>query len=440
MVLSHHKKRSWSSTLGQNPFRRDGEGGVSAEPHPSGSGIGNNPAAPSQMVASGEMDMQSIVERYHSLALVHYDQTKRRRLESAARSQQNSQRLEMISTLQKKAQDVFNYCSRVLRSEEHTRRENERERREVEEEMRRAEREKALAEDFLRRFDQHADRGGEEQNELGSGGRIGGIPSRFLDLSHFPKLKKSAGKDGMFTPEEEEEEEAGKQMSRPIIDCTEEAGGTSSAAPHAWDDNGGISSSHLHPMRIPSFGIPQEVALTRTLQSKQNTKRIYLTDASLSHVNGTYIQEGSYNGAPLFVRVGPPRNFMGKWPCSVVLRREAVVPTPSKREKKRAKPGGSQPNSRKGTEVEYAWKIGLVPAHRIKHPRIIGYFIANEVPQHPKKRVSNIDRMEEDDEDDESYLEPPADGWRVFQDATVESGGSSNNLGRASSLKILCEE
>ena len=48
-----------------------------------------------------------------------------------------------------------------------------------------------------------------------------------------------------------------------------------------------------------------------------------ITNASLSHVNGTYIWEGMHNDAPLYVCAGGPRKFMGR-DCAVVLRRERM--------------------------------------------------------------------------------------------------------------------
>mmetsp|Transcript_10134 Transcript_10134/g.18285 ORF Transcript_10134/g.18285 Transcript_10134/m.18285 type:complete len:476 (+) Transcript_10134:43-1470(+) len=466
VLVAPRKKRSWSTTLHSRTtlFRHDDGGGTNINPHPGGiphplhhprrdrdstddDAKGTTEAAPpSHHQMAGQMDMQSILERYHSLALTHHTQTKRRRLESAARSTQNSQRLEQLTTLHKMAQDTLNFCTKVLRSEEHLRRENERERREVEEEMRRAEREKALAEEFLSRFAGSANHHRHHhalyhaegrmnhaeniENEGQHSRRIGGIPSKFLDLSHFPKLRKSfhegkGAKHDVFSPETD-----GKQTSRPIIDCTEE-----SASLHCHSNNSiGGPSSHF-PMRIPSFGgVPQEVALTgNTTQSKQNTKRIYISNASLSHVNGTYIQEGCYNDAPLFVRVGPPRKFMGKWDCSVVLRRE-----------KEAIKGGPSGGGGGGEIFDYIWKIGLVPAHRITHPRTIGYYMANEdsgrnhhIVASIPKRVSNVDRMEEDDAEESMYFEPPVEGWRVFQET---AGVGSNTLGRASSLMVSYEE
>jgi len=526
LLVAHRKKRSWSTTChGRSPlFRHDrGSGGNNSHHHSrhdrhsiASSKLANKGALSSshpppprrKKLSEKSVSMQSILERYHSLALTHYTQTKRRRLESAARSTQNSQRLEQLTSLHKMAQDTLNFCTEVLRSEEeHVRRENERERREVEEEMKRAEREKALAEDFLSRFgvggeegcgeggatglhDHHPRNLHHEEGEManhaeniendisGNSHRIGGIPSKFLDLSHFPKLRKSfhegkgAKHDAFSSPDNNMMDgKDDSKMTHAIIDCTKE-----SASPRRLSIQDNNSNAHHLPTRIPSFGvppfgIPPEVALkpdshnTNATQSKQNTKRIYISHASLSHVNGTYIQEGCYNDAPLFVRVGPPRKFMGKWDCSVVLRREEEGLSPAASSPKSMEEGGgtttttpSKPLGKKmDAPVDYVWKIGLVPAHRITHPRIIGYYAAKEdgsscISNHPHnqamtispKRVSNIDRMEEDtteaadhfydDDEEESsmYYEPPVEGWRVFQE--------NNVVGRASSLKVSYEE
>eukprot|EP00584_Thalassiosira_punctigera_P003629 CAMPEP_0172534492 /NCGR_PEP_ID=MMETSP1067-20121228/6838_1 /TAXON_ID=265564 ORGANISM="Thalassiosira punctigera, Strain Tpunct2005C2" /NCGR_SAMPLE_ID=MMETSP1067 /ASSEMBLY_ACC=CAM_ASM_000444 /LENGTH=371 /DNA_ID=CAMNT_0013319293 /DNA_START=26 /DNA_END=1137 /DNA_ORIENTATION=+ len=358
-VLAPSKKRSWSATHhARTPLfpRHDGCSGVPQPYHqvrrdPSvaadAKGATAGPALPSPVRHPGHtMDMQSVLERYHSLALTHQAQAKRRRLESAAREARASRRLKELATLRGMAQDALDMCTRVLRGEEDAKRDDERERREAEKELGKAESERRLAEEFLSRFRGGSGGGGATHRRCRSlerleGGRsvaendenegrhmIGGIPSKFLDLSHFPKLKKSfelkkslrggggAGRkhdrcDVVFSSDEVD----GKQKRPPIIDCTNE-----SASPRRH--SGGHEVTHF-PTRIPSFGVPQEVALTSSnTQSKQNTKRIYISRASLSHANGTYVQEGRYNHAPLFVRVGPPRKFMGKWDCSVVLRRE----------------------------------------------------------------------------------------------------------------------
>ena len=387
-------------------------------------------------------NMQSILERYHSLALAHYTQTKRRRIAAANRTAQNSARLEQFTKLQRMATDTLNLCTEVLRNEEYHRKENEREWKVVEMEMQRATREKALAEDFLSKVgmtttgvggsppnnnkgmmendatdNENVENGGEGGGE--GDYTIGGIPSRFLDLSHFPKLQRKGGGGGGATVK--------SMKHHPIIDCTEE----DTAAHFA-------SSLGQRATRIPSFGVPSEVALTtfNNKMQKQNSKRIYINNASLLHVNGTYIQEGMYNDAPLFVRVGDPRKFWGKLDCSVVLRRE----------KKTKKDSSSMTTTMRGNnknkKVEYIWKIGLVPAHRITHPRIIGYFTASEddfvSAATTRANISSaastvlIDQMDEDF-DDEDLIDPPAEGWRVCQHER------STVKGRATSLKVSYE-
>jgi hypothetical protein len=141
---------------------------------------------------------------------------------------------------------------------------------------------------------------------------IGGIPRKFLDLSHFKK----------FAPQEA----------------------------HV------IADENHHP-----------VTTAKTTRCKHPSNRIHIHNAPLPHVNGTYIQDGTYNASPLFVRVGPPRKFMGKFDCCVVLRRELLGDVGK-------------------------WKIGLVPSHTITHPRLIGYYECEE------KEVGEL----------------PVEGWRVL--------------------------
>lgn len=449
------------------------------------------------------------------------------------------------------AKDTLDFCEGILRSEQgfimrSSSREVEEEEmmeqsREEEEdgELKRAEREKTLAENFLRQYG-NGD-GDEGSNNANNDGRmmmndenaiieqhkeeeehtIGGIPSRFLDLSHFPQFKKklfrSGGdkkkKNNIFSPDaadygdDGDGDGEGKKKSRAIIDCTEESPrrrrldfldrkmGGKDSVPMRIPSFGcsGFGSSYNTPQQqqqqagIPEQGIPQEICASAVgacgenkKAQKQNTKRIYISRASLSHVNGTYVQEGNYNDAPLFVRVGPPRKFMGKWDCSVVLRRERCYESSdydmtTKRVGKKQPPvakGGDEKNEKyrnNGKEAtywkeqRYVWKIGLVPTHRITHPRIIGYFVATERDETkrrivPPKRVSaNIDCMDEDfDDDDDDYktleacsLEPPVEGWKVFQQQQQEGVGSSggvgvsagtNVVGRASGLKVSYEE
>ena len=419
-----------------------------------------------------QVNLQSILERYHSLALAHYTQTKRRRIETSNRAAQNSARFAQITKLQRMATDTLDFCTKVLRNEEYYRKENERECNEVEMEMQRASREKALAEDFLSKVGLSTStlsgrcssssnlhyssrqltntKGMMEKNDtdnenVENGGgieggdyTIGGIPSRFLDLSHFPKLqqrRKGGGRGATVMKSMKHDPVAEDCKHHPIIDCTEEDN-----TAHYFASSLGQGGA----TRIPSFGVPSEVvALTTTNNNKmqkQNSKRIYITNASLLHVNGTYIQEGTYNDAPLFVRVGDPRKFWGKYDCSVVLRREKKTKAAGISTAPR---GNGRANNTTKAE-EYIWKIGLVPAHRITHPRIIGYFTASEddvVPAATTMTANNtssavsttlIDQMDEDF-DDQDLIDPPAEGWRVCQQER------STAKGRATSLKVSYE-
>ena len=80
------------------------------------------------------------------------------------------------------------------------------------------------------------------------------------------------------------------------------------------------------------------------------------------------------------------------------------------------------------SSTRYVWKIGLVPANCVFHPRIICYFKNNS-------NVSGVlvDRMDESDDDErgETFFDPPPDGW--------SSSSPGDILGRASSLKISYE-
>ena len=351
----------------------------------------------------------------------------------------------------------------------------------VEQEMKRAERERAKAEEYYFQFGISGRnsltkvsnnrtrsalgerKSSSSENIENRGGKnlasIGGIPSKFLDLSHFPKLQKLVSRSrnhndsSMFSSEEldGEEDVVCCKKKQPIIDCTEEGVAASAMSPSRRYGNinvdDGIRGYSVHDTAMKSassflpLGIPQEVITASPSkhhhnQQKQNTTRIYISHSSLPHVNGTYIPEGLYNGAPIFVRVGPPRKFMGKFDCSVVLRREKKVEQVAVGKKK----------SGASAKEEYNWKIGLVPAHRITHPRLICYFVANEKATSPSssgefvptKRVSNMDNMMDEDCGMDGYIEPPTDCWRVFQEAATKGG--SNAAGRASSLKVSHEE
>jgi hypothetical protein len=57
-----------------------------------------------------------------------------------------------------------------------------------------------------------------------------------------------------------------------------------------------------------------------------------------------------------------------------------------------------------------------------------------------------MDEDDLDEEEEETYFDPPADGWRVFQEARAVSkvsafvsGARTGNLGRASCLRISYE-
>lgn len=290
---------------------------------------------------------------------------------------------------------------------------------------------------------------------------IGGIPKRFLDLTHFPRLRSSSrfpadawtpsptlpqeGKWKCFPGEKVEEKDHGKGNSTShIIDCTEgnytelpaQGGHRDPALP---DRIPPTCHSHPHDLcrddtamgaNASSDGNGHESATQR----KEIQSRIYLSHASLSHVNGTYIQEGTYNQAPLFVRVGPPRKFMGKWDCAVVLRRERVV---EEEEETTPGGGGADENCQRSREKNYVWKIGLVPSRRITHPRIIGYYYTGEDNATASKTGMTMTTTTRTTliEDEKEYYEPPTLGWRVYHNK--KEGYSS---GKASGLRIFYEE
>ena len=351
-----------------------------------GVGVSNNrPNLKAPNLTNQQPDMQTVLKQYHSLAIANYTQTKRRKVIASQQAAQNKQRCEQITTLKRMATDTLNFCTKVLKSEEHYRRENEKDMKQLDEDMKRAVREKALAEDFLNKVgmgggcnssslhssDHESMWNGEKEDYL-----VGGIPSRFLDLQHFPSLQK-----GLMN----KKHQAVKGCKRPIIDCTPEEP---------------TSFRHM----IPS-GIPMEVSLNSGKKMKQNTKRVFISHASVNHVNGTYIQEGQFNDAPLFIKVGAPRKFWGKYDCNIVLRREK----------------------------ENVWKIGLVPAHRVSHPRIISYYVAEEGTTSSNK-LHLIDQMDEDDFEESSYyITAPSSGWRVSNDM------DSSTKGRASDLVLSYE-
>ncbi len=326
---------------------------------------------------------------------------------------------------------------------------------------------------------------------------IGGIPSKFLDLSHFPHLLRKPfrgggpgggqhhrHRDAFVSPEDELGELGGEgggsgngKRRRTIIDCTED------------DANDASAPRRLPPAPVPSFGcagdgggvpggVPGELAVPDDRlrssamprdDAKRDARRACVSNASLPHVNGTYIRGGTHNGAPLFVRAGGPRKFMGR-DCAVVLRREWAddhPPATAGEEQQRCpgggggamgEDGGGRVGPGGGATGHYEWKIGLVPANCVGHPRIISYFLAREEnrrctsssgPSGGSGRSDEMDWMDEDDldEEEETHVGPPADGWRVFQEArgaggkvsTFVSGARTSNLGRASCLRISYE-
>ena len=404
--------------------------------------------------SNNRLTMEAILHRYHSLAKAHYAETKRRHVESNQRTLENTHRMQQLTNLQRMASETHALATSLLRSEQHLHRENQRERQDIERDLKKAEQERALAEDFLRKiggaggycFDYTA-----AENSMGGGegvhvdndrGTIGGVPRKFLDLSHFPKLREGGSRGDAYKSDDDDDEDiigytqkcSKKQRSslHNIIDCTE-----------AEDTEEKQSSYSMHldenfPTRIPSHQA-METTTTTTVPSKtqkKNTKRIYISHATLSHVNGTYIQEvGCYNNAPVFVLAGPPRRFLG-YDCSIVLRRERisseeyqslsrrddVIPSSSRNQ------GSSSSNSSSASPHHFIWKIGLAPALRVTHPRLIGYYFAHEDVRDCAV-MSSMDLM--GDEEDSSYFEPPVGGWRVFQEY---------GQGRVSGLKVNYEE
>lgn len=344
--------------------------------------------------------------------------------------------MQQLTTLQKMASETHALASNLLRSEQNLYRENQRERQDIEKELKRAEQEKALAEDFLSKIGSFACNHGNSMNVMGDlnvdneRGTIGGVPRKFLDLSHFPKLRKVDNKS------EVNDEIIGcvlqenNKKRRHIIDCTEE-----DAQKMNLEDSPSARIPFMSP--IPQGFSSQAMETTffdggaASKTQKKNTKRIYITDASLAHVNGTYIQEVGccYNNGPVFVLAGPPRKFMG-FDCSVVLRRESVSPEEYQSLSRDAAVVHNLKNNDGGSSTpHFIWKIGLSPAHRVTHSRMIGYYFAHEDPSDHAAVMSVMDLMGEDD--NSTYFEPPVHGWRVFH----ESG-----QGRTSGLKVNYEE
>eukprot|EP00985_Skeletonema_marinoi_P019920 scaffold11601_cov125-Skeletonema_marinoi.AAC.1 len=137
------------------------------------------------------LTMEAILHRYNSLAQTHYADTKRRHIESSQRTLQNSQRLQQLTNLQKMASETHALATNLLRSEQNVYRENQRERQDIEKELKKAEQEKALAEDFLSKIGSFTCKKNvmEDLQVDDERGTIGGVPRKFLDLSHFPKLR-----------------------------------------------------------------------------------------------------------------------------------------------------------------------------------------------------------------------------------------------------------
>ncbi|KAL9182299.1 hypothetical protein ACHAXT_012951 [Thalassiosira profunda] len=359
-VRAPTKKRGWTATLPRRPpFRPSNHHHQSRDGATLTSHTSNAPPA--------QTGMRSLAERYRALAAAHYAKSKRRKLSAVARCERDAARVAQLTTLQSMARNTLNFCTEALQSEATNRREGEREKREAEEELRRAAGERRAAERFLSKLgirskkqraeddsmdedEGDGENSGETENAL-----IGGIPSKFLDLSHFPRLRKMVKRqnEAFFSPTKSDTHPSG------FIDCTEEAASPAryplrNESYPSFNSDGGL------PMRIPSFGlhgepqgIPHEVALTGNSQ-KGSAARVCVSRASLPHVNGTYLQEGSYNGAPLFVRVGPPRKFMGKWDCRVVLRREQATRSASGEEGR--KPAHHDNVAGEGGGWENVWK------------------------------------------------------------------------------------
>jgi hypothetical protein len=203
--------------------------------------------------------------------------------------------------------------------------------------------------------------------------KIGGIPKKFLDLSHFPQFNVKAT---TFTKE-----------------CLDTA--------HVIADENAFplnSGTTIGSYSSPLFGKrnSRSRSTSPTNNKKLPSNRITVHSAPLPHVNGTYIQEGVFGDSPLFVRVGPPRKFMG-FDCCVVLRREVVG----------AGSDENQSSDKTGNDGVKTWKIGLVPSHTITHPRLIGYY-------------EGVETLEG---------EPPVEGWKV--------PGSVKKVG---GLRIMYEE
>lgn len=235
---------------------------------------------------------------------------------------------------------------------------------------------------------------------------IGGIPKRFLDLSHFSTLNHGSVKNKSMT------DLSCLDTAHVIADENHQMNNSSYHGGNAFSSD--LSQSFENPFQ-------KNLDASSTTSNNNNKKlpsnRITVHSAPLPHVNGTYIQEGVYEGSPLYVRVGPPRKFMG-FDCCVVLRREMVVvgnditnvvdDVVGDVVGDENPPVGSSGGNRSSNIAEAkTWKIGLVPSHTITHPRLIGYY-------------EGLETMEG---------EPPVEGWKV--------PGSVKKVG---GLRILYEE
>ena len=357
--------------------------------------------------AAQSSSMQKILKRYHSLAVSHYDQTKRRKLGAQRRNEENTKRCSQLRAL-------HDTTARVLRQEEGVLEAGEVECRGIEEDLRQAEEERRHAEELLRSFENsgcdedHQSTAADRDSFSGGGDgasddfKIGGIPARFLDLRQFPELqRRKQGGIKQLSGSKHPLINDGPTIKHPLVD--EEAHIIEFTEENQHNDN---LYSDVNMISAALSSSRHSSSPVNHIPNKQEPKRVYVSQSSLSHVNGTYVQDGCFNDGPLFVRAGPPRAFMGLQ-CSIVLRREE--------------------NSRP------CWKIGLVPVDRFKNKRIIAYFVAQE-PTIGNAAAARYIPTEQDDENS-AYFEPPSDGW-----FTVSQEESGSMLGRATALTIEYED
>lgn len=143
---SSSSSSSSSNYLGDNNINNED---IDADADADSAGRQQQPPPPPQH------GIQTILSRYHTLAVAHATQSKRRKIECAQRLAENKIRLQQLTTLQQMACDTYKYCSQLLKNEEegHVAR-DERERTIGEEamlEMRRAEVDKRMAEEVMAR-------------------------------------------------------------------------------------------------------------------------------------------------------------------------------------------------------------------------------------------------------------------------------------------------